>query len=205
MMDLTGNFPTDRATMKTLAFAIGIWLTIDGTALAQQTACSDRSPPASWLPSRVTNPAPEDRQAIMDVIHSYAWALDDRNAEVLNELFTDDVAYEACSGGGQIQMVRTIDLESLILYLEGQFRDLVSKRFQTRHFETNVLLHSKDKDTVEGKTTLLVTIQRMDDAGIPEFDYTAIRRITFVRVEGIWRIVKLLLTTDTPEVEDRGR
>jgi hypothetical protein len=204
MADPSGNFPTSRATMKALAFAIGIWLTLDGTGFAQQ-ACSDRSPPSDWLPAPVTNPEPEDRQAIMDVIHSYAWALDDRNADALNELFTDDVVYEACSAGGEIQMVMTTSLEELISYLRGQFQDLVNKRFQTRHFESDALLHLRDPDTVEAKTTLLVSIQRMDDAGIPEFDYTAIRRWTFVRVEGIWRIVKLLLRTDTPEVEDRGR
>ena len=213
MADLSGDFPTHRATMKTLAFAIGIWLTLDGTAFAQQTCTA--GPPDPW-PAHVTEPAPEDRQAIMDVIHTYAWTLDDRNAatleETLNELFTDPLEYEACSGGGQIQMFKATSLAELVLYLQGQFQDLNNKRFRIRHLEGNVRLRSLDKDTVDGKTTVLVTLQRMDDAAVPEFDYTATRMATFVRTEDeddsgnrIWKIEKMALVTDTPEVEDRGR
>ena len=201
MARLGGKFFTNQVTMKTLALAIGIWLALLGTAVAQ---CSDGKT-ANQLPLRVTNPDPADRQAIMDLIHSYNWALDDKNVEDFKELFTNDVTYEACRGGGLEQIFTTKGREPLGSYINGLFIDLTNNGIRTRHIEGNTLLHVRDNDTVEGKTTLLVSIQRDASANVPEFDYTAHLKATFKREGEFWRFSKLTLITDTPEFQERAR
>jgi len=206
MLGLGSKILTRWGNTKALVFAIGIGLTLGGTPIAQGAECSNKTP-ATWLPAIVTSPDPTDRQAIMDLIHSYLWSLDERNIANFTPLFTEDASYETCRGGGAVQIFSAGARNGIVQYIETQFADLVKKMFQTRHVESNTLLHSrdKDKDTVDGKSTLLVSIQRAVEAGIPEYDYTAVLLATFKRSENGWRIAKVIIITDTPEVEERAR
>ena len=190
-----------NALATVLAILFGVWFMV-GAAAAQ--GCVDKMTP-NWLPPRINiiNPAPVDRQAIMDVIYSYNWALDDKNSAAFAQLFTDDAVYYACSGGGNVQIVTTTANKELDLYIADILSDLGQR--QARHFESNTLLHTKDEKTVIGKTTLLVTLQGPDKE-VPELDYTAVMKETFVKGDdNIWRFSKLTLITDTPGAQARAR
>jgi hypothetical protein len=191
---------------KTLffTFGIGIALVLGSTTSAQAAECSNKTP-AAWLPAIVTSPDPADRQAIMDLIHSFLWSLDERSVANLTPLFTENASYETCRGGGLVQIFVATERKFLVPYIDTQFKDLVAKGFQTRHVVSNTLLHSKDAKTVDGKSTMLVSIQRAVEAPTPEYDYTAVLLWTFVKDGDIWKIAKLLIITDTPESEERAR
>ncbi len=201
MAELGGK--SRKGTAKALALSVGLGLAVGGTAAA--LPCSDPMT-NDWLPARtnIVNPAPADRQAIMDLIHSYNWALDDKNVSRFTALFTPNAQYEACTGAGNVQVFTTESQEDLGTFMAGILNDLGDDR-QARHFESNTLLHAQDKDTVIGKTTLLVTIQ-WADMEVPNLDYTAVLKATFARgTDNVWRFSRLTLITDTPGTQARAR
>ena len=118
-----------NALATVLAILFGVWFMV-GAAAAQ--GCVDKMTP-NWLPPRINiiNPAPVDRQAIMDVIHSYNWALDDKNSAAFAQLFTDDAEYEACSGGGNVQIVTTTANKELESYIADILSDLGQRQADT--------------------------------------------------------------------------
>src|SRR3546814_352628 len=89
------------AKWMALAFAAGICFAFHGTAAA--VTCSVTTP-EEWLPDTLEKPDAMARQDIVDLISRYNFALDDQDAEGLETLFTDEVDYEACKGGGQEQI-----------------------------------------------------------------------------------------------------
>ena len=196
---------TNQLTVKTIAIAIGIWLAFPGTGVAQNKTCIDNVPPARLLNRPLNNPLPEDRHAILDLIHSYAWTLEGRDYAAFIALFTNDAVYEVCrnGGGAQSQIVRTTSQKELEDYIRGQFADLEADELQTRHFLTNTILNTDDK-VVQAKTAMLVIVQQADDA-IPEVDYTAVLKMRIVKVDDIWKFEKLTLFTDTPEFIAKAR
>jgi ketosteroid isomerase-like protein len=174
------------------------------------TPCNDTIPPPPWLSRpQNRNPSPEDSQEIMDLIHSYFWALDDREEERFGDLFTNNAVYEACRNGGapdsRSQIFRTMSKAELQERIAEQFRELEGEVIQTRHFPTNTILNAVDENTVEEKTTMLVTIQRANTS-TPENDYTAVLKGKLTKdKDGVWKFEKLTLFTDEPQIVSKAR
>jgi hypothetical protein len=143
----------------------------------------------------------------MDLIHSYSWTLNDKDPDGFAELFTNDAVYEACNGGGATQIFKLTSKAEVRQRIEVQFADLRNRELQTRHFTTNTILNvvDKEKNIVEEKTTMLVTIQRGDEAAAPEVDYAAVLRGMIVKDGGVWRFKKLTLFTDLPLIITKAR
>ncbi|AXA44804.1 nuclear transport factor 2 family protein [Rhizobium leguminosarum] len=196
---------TDYPSMKTSAFAsIALSLVILGfSAIGVQgqpvTACTASG---DYLLT-VTNPQTADRQLIMDLIHRYFWSLDDRTTIELDDMLLDGVTYELCNGAGQ-QLEISDNRQELKNYLTEHFTASRQSQFRTRHIESNTLLNSVDVDTVQGKTTVLVTLQ-FSSIEMPVVDYTATLRTTFRRDSNAWKFAKMVLITDSANVRLRAR
>ena len=182
-----------RALPLPVAFAA--FLTFHGTAKAAQ--CSDKMPP-DWLTPPVTAPADADRLAIMDVISHYNWARDEKVSKGFKDLFTANVVFEVCADGGNIQVTKVTGPDDVDSYLNGLTAFLNYYYLRTRHITSNTILSKVDPDTVEGKTTVLVTLQNAYSE-IPELDYTGTLKAEFKRgVGGAWRFGKLTILVDSP-------
>ncbi len=144
----------------------------------------------------VVNPPLSDRQEIMDLLHRYNWALDDASTQGVEAMFLDDVSYELCTGRDQLQLKK--NKAQLIEYLDqiNAVMGLISKR---RHIESNTLLNLVDRDTVEGKSTVVVTIQ-FTAIETPVLDYTATMVTKFKRDGGTWKFAMIVLLPDSPRV-----
>ncbi|MDE1991231.1 MAG: nuclear transport factor 2 family protein [Rhizobiaceae bacterium] len=188
---------------------MGLAMTFAGPAIAQD----DPSDPGSDLPGcsykgedyllSVTNPPPADRQLIMDLIHRYNWALDDGSLVGVDEMLLDDVTYELCNSVEQ-QLELKADKFQLEQYLEELSNHLDENRGTTRHIESNTLLNAVDNDTVQGKTTVVVTIQ-FGGIETPALDYTGAMHTVFKRDHGQWKFASILLITDGPKISFRAR
>lgn len=90
------------------------------------------------------------------------------------------------------------------LYLQDYFNTFVTNGTQARHIASNTILHAFNATTVQGKTTVVVTLQH-NDIETPVLDYTASFRTEF-KNDGIsWKFSKMTLITDGPKLELRAR
>lgn len=188
--------PNTQALMKVLLLplAIAACVAFQGTAKAQQ--CVDTLP-ANWPPPPVTAPEPADRFAIMDVISRYNWARDDKDPTGLEDLFTDDVVYELCTAGGNIQIATVTGSDEVGTYLGTLTTFLNEYKLWTRHLVSNTILDVVDEDTVQGKATVLVLL-RVGFLESPILDYTASLKAEFRRgADGAWRFGRLTVIGDT--------
>lgn len=188
---------------KLTVATMGLGLCLAWVAVAQPlTTRCENEPDAAWLLS-TNDPAPADEFAITKLIHLFNWALDDQKASRLNGLFTDTVFYELCNAAGE-QLSQTTGSELLKGYIDEYFNGLVEKGTQTRHIGSNTLLHSVDANTVQGKTTVLVTLQH-SDIETPVLDYTGVLRTEFKKAGNIWKFSRVTLIVDSPRLELRAR
>ena len=196
-----------KTTLRVLAFTMVLWLTFAGPAVAQQIACSDPLN-SGWLSWPVNNPEPADRQAIVDLLSAFNWALDENDGDAFRQLFAEDAVYESCWEGGLLQTFKTQGRNNIGAHMESLRPGLISRGLRTRHFVSNTLLNAINKDEVQGKATLLVSLQSIYKQ-VPELDYTATIKAVFERgSDDVWRISALTLIMDTSgtrNVQLRGR
>lgn len=190
------------ATHRQLALALGLSaaLALAGTAKAQTPTCTYTFS-FDYLRT-VVNPPPADRQEIMDLLHRYNWALDDASTQGVEAMLLDGVTYELCDAGG-IQLEKRTGKSQLIDYL-GAISKVMGKDSRRRHIESNTLLNLVDANTVEGKSTVVVTIQ-FTGIETPVLDYTATMVTTFKKEAGTWKFAMIVLLPDGPKVVLRAR
>lgn len=188
-----------RSQLAALALGAIAGLSFASSAEAQTTLCT-LVPRADYLRT-VQNPSPSDRQEIMDLLHRYNWALDDASDQGVENMLLDSATYETCAGRNQLE--KKTGKAQVIEFLE-QIDGLLGDRSRRRHIESNTLLNLIDKDTVEGKSTIAVTIQ-FTDIETPVLDYTATMITTFKRDAGTWKFAMILVLPDGPKVALRAR
>jgi|GEM_PF-2475960 hypothetical protein len=189
-----------RSQLAGLALGIGAGLALVGTAEAQTPQCNFVLRP-DYLRT-VVNPPPADRQEIMDLLHRYNWALDDASDQGVDAMLLDSVSYELCDAG-RVQLEKTTGKAQLIEHLR-QINSLMGETSRRRHIESNTLLNIVDNDTVEGKSTIAVTIQ-FTGIETPVLDYTATLVTMFKRDAGLWKFAMIVLIPDGPKIALRAR
>ncbi|WP_162950264.1 nuclear transport factor 2 family protein [Rhizobium jaguaris] len=208
MAAVRGDF-ANRVLRTKLALGMAVVMASAGPAIAQ----SDPADPASTMPDctyqgtnyllSVTNPPSADRQFIMDLLHRYNWALDEGSLIGVDEMLRDDVTYELCNSiEKQVELKQNkVELEE---YLENLSNELGHNSAITRHIESNTLLNAVDADTVQGKTTVVVTIQ-FGGIETPVLDYTGALHTVFKRDASGWKFASIILITDGPKISFRAR
>jgi hypothetical protein len=210
MTSIGGEFASG-ALPKSMLLGFALLLASTGGATAQAVAPAALAAEAAAPPCTargdylltVTNPPPVDRQLIMDLIHRFYWAVDERQAVGRDDMFLDGVTYELCNGADQ-QLLVTQDKQDLGVNLDAYGSAAKDGMYRTRHIESNTLLNAVDVDTVQGKTSVLVTIQ-YSSIETPVLDYTATLRSTFRRDGNLWKFAKMVLVTDGAQVRLRAR
>ncbi|WP_341487977.1 nuclear transport factor 2 family protein [Pararhizobium sp. A13] len=207
MTSINQNHASRALPHKTL-LGFFFFLAFTAAAAAQSTTPGSATLEPKCMPpiysvSPVTNPAPADRQLIMDLLHRYFWALDEGKPLGLDTLLLDGVIYELCDGR-EFQLKITKNKQDLIVYLKEIQAERDKVVYKTRHMESNTLLHSVDIDTVQGKTALLVTVQ-FAALPMPVLDYTATLHTTFRRDGSLWKFSKMMLVVDGAVVKASAR
>ncbi len=199
--------PTDNNLTQRNYMLVGRETTLASTECTAKQAEPrlDASAELQW--GGVSVPA-DDRQKIDDLLSRYAWALDQRDPDRFAALFTDSGSYEVCTGEGNVRTFIAPSNAEIRMKIQEQF-DETEDVFQPRHVLANTLLRSSDKNKaiLELKTTMMVTVQRVEgDRVLPEPDYTADVRGTLQKdANGNWKFATLTVYADTPEFEPMGR
>ncbi len=159
-------------------------------------------PAQDWVETANDPPAVDER-AIMKLIHRYNWALDKHESGSLADLFASAVVYELCNAAGE-QLTQKNGEGQLQGYLNDYFDEFEVYKSQPRHIESNTLLHAVDANTVQGKTTVVVTLQH-SDIETPVLDYTGEFRTEFEKSADVWRFSKMTVIVDGPQLTLRAR
>lgn len=217
-----GKFLTGRSILTALVVGFGLSLPVTEVSIAQAnggteteqpptpttpasaaiTQC-ENDPTQDWLIGDTTDPTPEDERAILKLIHRYNWALDEQDPVQLGGLFVDGVFYELCEPSNA-QISKSEGVANVEEYITNHFNDLDAHKSRTRHIETNTILNSVDANTVQGKTTVVVTLQH-GNIETPVLDYTAALRTEFKKANNVWKFSKLTLIPDEPKITLRAR
>ncbi|TNM61865.1 nuclear transport factor 2 family protein [Aliirhizobium smilacinae] len=168
---------------------------------AQAVDCVNK-PSQGWVETANDPPAADER-AIIKLIHLYNWALDKHDSAMLVDLFSSSVFYELCNAAGE-QLTQKNGEGQLQGYLNDYFDEFDVYKSQPRHIESNTLLHAVDANTVQGKTTVVVTLQH-SDIETPVLDYTGVLRTEFEKLANVWRFSKMTLIVDGPQLTLRAR
>lgn len=197
MNDLWKGLCTTRAALKSFTLACALYLAFGGFALAQTSPCGT---PANtgWT---IDNPSLDDQRAIMDVLHSYSWTIDDRDAAAFAALFAQPKSsfYELCNVAGSVVKLTlgSGGADDLLAGMQAITALLASDRIQSRHLVTNTLFDKGDDKTVNTKSIVLVTVQTSGYPA-PNLDYSADARATLVKgADGTWKFQSLTVHADT--------
>lgn len=191
-----------RAKLTACAVGLGIFVTVASAAEQSVAAPCENHPDVAWLLT-ANDPPAADEIAIRKLLTRYNWALDDHRSLQLENLFADEIFYELCNAAGD-QLMTASDSGKLKDYLGIYFDGFDKRATQPRHIESNTLLNMVDANTVEGKSTVAVTLQH-PDIETPVLDYTGELRTEFKKDGNIWRFAKITLITDGPRLELRAR
>lgn len=196
-----------QAMMKALLLALAACLALPGAAKAQQCQDSLGDFPAA---AAINTPGPAVRFAIMDLVSRFNWARDDQVSAGIIDMFTDNVVYELCAAGGDIQIMSRTGPSEVASYLGDLSTFLNGHNLRTRHFMGNQLFHEDptNEDRVLAKMAVLVLLQPTYPES-PVLDYTATLKAEFLRdTNGDWKFNALTSLGDTPAPPDsaaRGR
>jgi hypothetical protein len=198
---------TNYAILRYFALVCGFCFAFSGIALAQTDSCGTEAT-QGWS---IENPPAEDRQAIQDLLFSYARTIDERNAAEFTALFAQPGSsyYEICNTGGSIfKLTRDLGPESpddLLTQMAIIVGQLATGKLQTRHLVTNTLFDVVDSKTVHTRSIVLVTVQDADSS-MPSLDYSADARATLVKGDDdAWRFQSLTIHADYPAVVAKKR
>lgn len=186
-----------QVSMKTLVLATGIWLVLQGTAIAATTLCSGQIPHNFPTPP-VTQPNPADRQAIEDLVSRYNSALENKDGTTLSDILDQNVTFEVCKAGGNIQDFLATSRDPVLAYYTDLWPALSNQGLTTQHITSSLILNKTGPNTVEGKFTQVVFLQT--SFGGPQADYTGRVRATFVKQTGVWRFQSFLLISVIPNL-----
>ncbi len=193
-----------QVSMKMLVLATGIWLLLQGTAIAQ--TCSGQIPPNFPTPP-VTQPNPADRQTIEDLVSRYSSALENKDGTALSDILDQNVTFEVCKAGGNIQDFLATSRNQVLAYYTDLWPALSNQGLTTQHIFSKLILNKTGPNTVEGAFTQLVFLQTSFGALNP--DYSGRIKATFVRQAGDWRFENILLISVIPDlgggIEARAR
>lgn len=184
-----------QVSMKMLVLATGIWLLLQGTAIAQ--TCSGQIPPNFPTPP-ITQPNPAVVQAIENLVSQYQSALENKDGTALSNILDQNVTFEVCTAGGNIQDFLATNRNQVLAYYTNLWAALTNQGLTTQHISSNLILNTTGPNMVEGKFTQVVFLQT--SFGGPQNDYTGRVRATFVRQTGVWQFQSFLLISNIPNL-----
>jgi uncharacterized protein (TIGR02246 family) len=171
------------AALPAVAFAVS-------ASIFALSAPADAAPPAnrSTLEARIRNL--ESEAEIRQLLVEYGRALDTRDLVAYSQLFTKDGVWSGRLGAAQ-------GPEAILALMQKSFKDSPydPKNVKSFHLDTNFLINvDGDKATVLSRWTVFNRQQdnKLSSGGSGHYDDT------LVRVDGQWKFVRRLVTTDIP-------
>jgi ketosteroid isomerase-like protein len=125
-----------------------------------------------------------DRILIIDRIHRYAWAFDERRIDALNNCFTDDAVWEGNTQG--VTPVLPFKGRTTITdWLSGFWAHQTDQR---RHVMLNIVVDNQSADKADALVSLMLTAASQSKL---EIVLTSFYKLHLEKESDIWRIAHL--------------
>lgn len=143
-------------------------------------------------PAQPVAPSGDVLAGVQDAISRYAWAFDDRRAELFDDVFTEDAVWEGLVMGEQ-RVGPFVGRENILKWLTRFWR---YQKDQRRHVYMNLVVDSDDGHAVTAACYMLLYGSR-DSSSV--FDTAGILRTELVRTEtGRLKIRRFSAGFDSP-------
>ncbi|KGE01265.1 nuclear transport factor 2 family protein [Rhizobium sp. YS-1r] len=146
----------------------------------------------------------EERNAVMDTLARYAWAMDNRDSAMLAQVFTEDAEYYLCGLDSDSAQERAALLKGISSHFGSVFARLDVGHALARRSFTNALMGKKADGDIDVIVSVVVFIQSLNISS-PQVDYTANLIATLRQIQGIWKIRILKVITDDTGIRIRAR
>lgn len=146
--------------------------------------------------AREASPRPDadegvDRSLVIERVHRYGWAYDERQSELLGACFTQNATWEG-SIMGRTPVGPFAGRAAIVEFLTGFW---AAQGDQRRHIFTNTVIDEISAVSAQVRAYLLLTSAR-DESMTPVT--TGPYRISMVKEAGVWRISRLVGGWDAP-------
>ena len=133
-------------------------------------------------------PAPDDREAVLECIHRYAWAYDERNPAALRDVFTDDAVWAGNIAGTVLDPV--VGRERITSWLEDV---MTTQPDQRRHLVLNPVVQCLDGD--EATVVAYLAVLSASGGGVTVAT-SGIYRVRLRREPDVWRMTEMIAGFD---------
>jgi hypothetical protein len=130
-----------------------------------------------------------ERVLIAERMHRYGWAFDERQEEALSECFTESATWQA-SIMGKSNLGPFNGRSEVMNFMKGYWPNQLDQR---RHNITNVIVESQSEKTANILASL-VLMSASEQSLKPVT--TGFYRVEMVKLDGLWKIQKLLVGFD---------
>ena len=146
----------------------------------------------------------EERNAVMDVLSLYAWAMDNRDSTTLSDLFTDEGEYFLCRMDSTTPLASASKPGNITVHFDGIFATLNLSQAVARRVFSNVLMGKRSTDEIDVMLSVVVFIQSLNISH-PQIDYTA-NIFATLKVSGtVWKLKIFKVITDDTGISIRAR
>jgi hypothetical protein len=146
----------------------------------------------------------EERNAVMDVLSLYAWAMDNRDSTTLSDLFTDEGAYLLCRIDSENPLALASKPGNIAVHFDGIFATLNLSHAVARRVFSNVLMGKRSTDEIDVMLSVVVFIQSLNISH-PQIDYTANIFATLKFSGTVWKLKIFKVITDDTGISIRAR
>jgi hypothetical protein len=131
--------------------------------------------------------AESDRSAIEQLIFTYSYTWDNRDAEATAALFTKDAGVAFFVDGSVEAMSRTVGRDELLEGMTARTEMLKRWKIETRHLMLNTVFGPGEDGVVQAMTTAVIFWQQLPDHPAPTPVQTGYYRSWCVESGGGWR------------------
>ncbi|MCE0762002.1 nuclear transport factor 2 family protein [Pseudonocardia kujensis] len=151
-----------------------------------------RARETTWLAAASAAPIADDRAAVVERVHRYGWAFDERRADLLAECFTAGGVWEGSVMG--TELIGPFRGRQAVTDWLGRFWP--TQPDQRRYVLTNALV----EELVDDRATVLAyLVLTSASAGVVRMETTGCYRFSLAReADGCWRIAVLRAGFDAP-------
>ena len=137
----------------------------------------------------------EDQQQLSDLISQYSYAWDAKDADALIALFAPDCVWQEYREAGTKLIANYQGRAEFDRAIRPQLEGYKKVGFQSRHFQSNLILDLTGENTAEATNMVIITSQPLGRKE-PELSDTGIYKTSFVKTPNGWKMTKRIFYAD---------